>query len=57
MAIDDSAPERSEPEMMVVVKCNGDAVHHPDKETDLSCSSPVCLCLFSISLIHYRIKD
>lgn len=54
MAIDDSTPERSEPEMMVMVKCNGDVVHHPDDETDLSCGSPeaVCLCL-SNSLIHF----
>ncbi|KAL3990077.1 Eukaryotic translation initiation factor 4E-1 [Acanthocheilonema viteae] len=40
MAIDDSVPERSEPEMTVMVKCNGDAVCHPDEETDLSCGSP-----------------
>ncbi|MCP9263297.1 Eukaryotic translation initiation factor 4E-1 [Dirofilaria immitis] len=40
MVINDSAPERSECEMMVMVKCNGDVIHHPDEETDLSCSSP-----------------
>uniref|UniRef100_A0A915PNY4 Uncharacterized protein n=1 Tax=Setaria digitata TaxID=48799 RepID=A0A915PNY4_9BILA len=40
MAIDDSASERSGSETMVVMKCNGDAVHHPEEEADLSCGSP-----------------
>lgn len=52
MAIDDVAPERSVPEMMVAVKCNGDTVHHPDEETDLPCGSPEAVCLYLFWFLH-----